>query len=344
MPNVRRGERADNVGRAGMEGWDRDKDNRLRELKAKADARDATEAEEKELAELEEQNEQFIEAGLAYQRGAGLQTRDSLAVLAGYSMGLGNLWRFPPLAAKHGGLAFIVAYLLCTVFVARPLYLLELCFGQATQKSTVLCYRKLHRRWVGVGYAVVISLVLVLSYYSILLSYCSLYFVNSFQSPLPWTEEALGARKPPNITAAEFFWKEDVLQYQSSGLGSVNGLLVAGLFLAHLLVFLAIFKGIQVSAKITIITVTVPVFLLAISIIRTALLPGSGEGVKYYMRFDAMELISGGMWVDACTQSLFSLLFLPGTTITLASYMQEKEDIVRITNIVTAGNCIFSLL
>eukprot|EP01059_Diplonema_ambulator_P000845 TRINITY_DN10676_c0_g1_i2.p1 TRINITY_DN10676_c0_g1~~TRINITY_DN10676_c0_g1_i2.p1 ORF type:complete len:703 (+),score=178.68 TRINITY_DN10676_c0_g1_i2:28-2109(+) len=326
--------------REGMADWTREKDNRFRELTNKRDDVGLSQAEEEEYGVLLIGNERFIEAGIDFQRGEGVNTQSSLIVLMGYAIGLGNLWRFPYLVGKFGGLSFIIAYFLSLFTVAQPVYMLELAWGQIMRKSTVFAYSEIGKKWVGVGYACVLALVLVQSYYSVLLSYCLVYIYESFKDPLPWTV---------GNTTAELYWYTDILGLgpndDVSGLGAIQWHVVVGIVVTYMIVYVAVFRGITVGAKITYVTVGVPCVLVVILCIRALALEGAGDGVRFYLgRFDWGSFVSPVMWAEACAQSLFTLLFLPGTTITLASYMKEKEDIYRIHIIVVAINTLFSIV
>mmetsp|Transcript_116625 Transcript_116625/g.375416 ORF Transcript_116625/g.375416 Transcript_116625/m.375416 type:complete len:176 (-) Transcript_116625:481-1008(-) len=92
---------------------------------------------------------------------------DYLMGLLGYAIGIGNLWRFPYLVGKWGGGAFVLAYLVCLVFVAVPAYVIEMVMGQYTRKSTIDCFRMIHPRWTGLGIGQVIMLSWVIPYYNV---------------------------------------------------------------------------------------------------------------------------------------------------------------------------------
>ena len=349
MPAAPNRIRENEVNREGMAGWSREKDNRLRELVTKRESSGLPAEEESEYILLKEENEKFIEAGLKFQRGEGIETNESIIVLVGYAVGLGNLWRFPYLVGKFGGLSFILAYAICLLFVAHPVYLLELAYGQTMRKSTVYVYREINPRWIGVGYSCVFALFIVQTYYSVLLSYCSVYLVNSFVTPLPWSREALGPYVPANTTAAQYYWEISVLGKDHTGpaesLGSIQWFLVSGLLVSYGIIAASVYKGISISAKVTYVTVGFPVILICLLCIRSLFLEGAGTGIAYFIgRFDVVKFADPVMWAEACSQTLFTLLFLPGTSITLASYMRSKEDIYRINVIVIVINTTFSLV
>ncbi|KAA0203888.1 hypothetical protein HAZT_HAZT000331 [Hyalella azteca] len=82
---------------------------------------------------------------ISYQdnRGHWGSRMEFLLACLGYSVGLGNLWRFPYLAYENGGAAFLLPYLLLLVIVGRPLYLTEVALGQYSQLGPLHTYRKI---------------------------------------------------------------------------------------------------------------------------------------------------------------------------------------------------------
>ena len=70
---------------------------------------------------------------------------------AASAIGLGNLWRFPYLAAQYGGGTFIVVYLCLVVTLGFTLMLSEIAIGRKTQQSQLTAYSRLHRGWGFIG-------------------------------------------------------------------------------------------------------------------------------------------------------------------------------------------------
>eukprot|EP01065_Artemidia_motanka_P036258 TRINITY_DN44179_c0_g1_i1.p1 TRINITY_DN44179_c0_g1~~TRINITY_DN44179_c0_g1_i1.p1 ORF type:complete len:684 (+),score=233.26 TRINITY_DN44179_c0_g1_i1:78-2129(+) len=287
-------------------------------------------------------------------RGDGVSTLDYMISLMGYAIGIGNVWRFPYLVGKWGGFSFLIAYVLCLVLVACPLYLFELSLGQDTRKSTIHCFRSIRPRWAGLGWCTCVMLFFVLGYYNMLLAYSLVYMYYSFKDPLPWTADAL----PPNLvpegkTPSEHFWHNTVLNRfdptefkagDTSGTGDIQGHLVLGLAIVWVLVFLALFKGLEASAKVSYVTVGLPIVLILIMLIRSLTLDGAGDGIEFYVgKFDGSVFGDPEMWAIACGQIMFSLSPGMGTAITLSSYTKPKEDVYRVNLAVSICNSTFSI-
>ncbi|CAJ1946228.1 unnamed protein product [Cylindrotheca closterium] len=265
-----------------------------------------------------------------------IDTKHYLFALIGYAIGIGNVWRFPYVIAQHGGGAALVAYIVSAILVACPLFLYEMIMGQHTKLSTIRCYDKVRPRWKGLGIASGLMLFIILCYYGMVIAYTLPYIWNSLQTPLPWI-----------ATGAENFWLDNVLgsvDDNVSGLGGVQGTLVVSLFCFWIIVFMTVGFGREILAKITVITVLLPVGLMAIMVIRTVFLEGAGEGIKFYIgRFEIKYLWNARTWAAACGQALFSMSPGLGTVITYSSYAKPKEDVYRACMIVSLSNCVFSI-
>ena len=93
-----------------------------------------------------------------------------ILVSAGCAIGLGNVWKFPYMAGKYGGAAFILVYLLFLVILGLPIIVCEFSVGRASQKSIATSYNALeppHTRWHYARWAAIAGnylLVMVLFY------------------------------------------------------------------------------------------------------------------------------------------------------------------------------------
>jgi SNF family Na+-dependent transporter len=238
-----------------------------------------------------------------------------LVSLLGYAIGIGNVWRFPYLVGKYGGGAFVFAYLVCLFLVAIPLYMMELIIGQHTRLTTIPCFTMIRPRWRSLGWAQAVMLCYGLAYYNVLIAYACNYIVGALSTPLPWSEEAQGVHVGRG--AAERFWTDHVLHAfpeeegeggGSSALGPVQGNLAGALFAVWTMVFFALAFGKELLAQVTWVTVVGPVVLMFLFIIRTAFLPGAGDGIAFYLgKFDFEHLLNLDLWAIACGQILFSL-------------------------------------
>eukprot|EP01060_Flectonema_neradi_P036776 TRINITY_DN718_c2_g1_i1.p1 TRINITY_DN718_c2_g1~~TRINITY_DN718_c2_g1_i1.p1 ORF type:complete len:613 (+),score=87.56 TRINITY_DN718_c2_g1_i1:2328-4166(+) len=278
---------------------------------------------------------------------------DYIVVLLGYAIGIGNVWRFPYLAGKHGGGAFLFPYLVCLFAVSAPLFIMELALGQNTRCSTVQCFRRFEPKWVGVALASTAMIFFVCTYYNVLLAYCIIYLQGSFSDPLPWTDAAVDdIQKDVEYThtssSAEYYWEAVVLhrlpKSDPSTFGGLEMHLVLALGIIWMLVFLALCNGIQSSSKAAYITVPLPIILLVVMFLRAVTLDGSGAGIDYYTKFEGSKIFKLEVWVAACGQILFSLSPGMGTAITMSSYTKPGEDVYKVGIIIAVCNSTFSIL
>ncbi|XP_005090766.2 sodium- and chloride-dependent neutral and basic amino acid transporter B(0+) [Aplysia californica] len=105
----------------------------------------------------------------------------------GLSVGLGNVWRFPFLAYKNGGAAFLIAYLILQLLIGKPMYFMELVMGQFSAKGPTKVW-EMNPSAKGIGIAMCVISLIVAIYYNIIMAYTLFYFFSSMQSTLPWTE------------------------------------------------------------------------------------------------------------------------------------------------------------
>ncbi|XP_012279618.1 sodium- and chloride-dependent glycine transporter 1 [Orussus abietinus] len=333
------------------------------------------------------------------ERGTWTGRFDFLLSLLGYSVGLGNVWRFPYLCYSNGGGAFLIPFTVMLVIAGLPLMFMELSLGQYASLGPVAAYKRFCPLLRGLGYGMVLVSSVVMLYYNLVIAWTLYYMFASVAGggALPWrncdpswstvdcyTPEAAercqernasfykgkclndsqmtaigltienvtaAVRRPP----AEEYFNNHVLGL-SAGIeetGAVRPPLAFCLFLAWVIVFLCLSKGVQSSGKVVYFTALFPYVVLIALFVRGILLPGAEEGILFYLTPDWRRLTSAKVWGDAAVQIFFALSPAWGGLITLSSYNRFTNDcykdslIVAVSNIGTsffAGLVIFSVI
>jgi neurotransmitter:Na+ symporter, NSS family len=247
---------------------------------------------------------------------------------AGSAIGLGSLWKFPYVTGNNGGGAFVLVYLLTTIFVAFPLFIAELTLGRASQKGPVKAFENLShksRSWAGVGWLALLSTLIVYSYYAVVagwtLNYLLLSLTQSFQGKS--AEEISGIF---NAMATS---------------GDVNVLWQLAFILLTLgVVWGGVREGIEHWARI----LTPALLLLLVGLfIYSMTLPGAGEAIRFVLYPDFSKLSASAV-LQAMGLSFFTASLGFGIIITYGSYMQKGENIPSTSAIVLGLTVTISLM
>ncbi|XP_041365129.1 sodium- and chloride-dependent glycine transporter 1-like [Gigantopelta aegis] len=111
---------------------------------------------------------------------------DFLMSLLGYSVGLGNVWRFPYLCYKNGGGAFLFPFIIMLFLIGMPMMFMELAFGQFAALGPAAIFERICPLFYGLGYGMIAVSALVSLYYTVIIAWAILYMFTSFTSELPW--------------------------------------------------------------------------------------------------------------------------------------------------------------
>lgn len=227
---------------------------------------------------------------------------------AGSAVGLGNVWRFPYLAGKNGGGAFVLFYLLCVIVIGFGLMLAEFVIGRHTQLSSVDAFKKLDKRFTFVGAMGVLAAFVIMGYYPVVGGWSVAYIFKSIMGQLSTDQAAMGEAFTTLITGigSPIFWTAVYLL--------ANVIIVAK----------GISSGIEKASKIM---MPLLFILLIILVVRSLTLPGAIEGLKYLFVPDFSKL-TGDVMLSALGQAFFSLSLGMGCMITYASYLSKKENLV----------------
>lgn len=233
----------------------------------------------------------------------------AVLVAAGSSVGLGNIWRFPYVAGDNGGGAFFVIYICCVVLMGLPLMIAEFSVGRATRLNAVGAFRSLNPRWSFLGYNGVLAAFLILGFYFVVAGWTAEYMIHSVMGEFAKMSSAEEYKSVFNNFITDP-WKP---------------LIYTCLFAlaTHIIIALGVQKGIERSAKLL-----MPLLFLILIIlsIHSLLMPGGGEGLKFFFTPDFSK-VTPSTFLVALGQAFFSLSIGLGTMVTYASYFKPDTSL-----------------
>uniref|UniRef100_A0A8C6KX43 Transporter n=1 Tax=Nothobranchius furzeri TaxID=105023 RepID=A0A8C6KX43_NOTFU len=254
----------------------------------------------------------------------------------GFSVGLGNVWRFPYLCQKNGGGAYLVPYLILLVLIGIPLFFLELAVGQRIRRGSIGVWNYISPRLGGIGFASCVVCFFVALYYNVIISWSLFYFSQSFQQPLPWHECPLVNNKTSTFVVPEcekssattYYWYRKALDISDSiseG-GGLNWKMTLCLLAAWSMVCLAMIKGIQSSGKVMYFSSLFPYVVLICFLARALLLKGSVDGIRHMFTPKLEIMLEAKVWREAATQVFFALGLGFGGVIAFSSYNKRNNN------------------
>ena len=224
---------------------------------------------------------------------------------AGSAVGLGNIWRFPYLAAQYGGGIFLLVYIVLALTFGFALMTAEISLGRKTGLSAIGAFHKLSSKYTFIGYLEALIPVIILPYYSVIGGWVTKYLTVFITG------------NGGAAAADEFF---------GGFIGQASEPLVwFAIFLGitAVVVFLGVEKGIEKVSKIM---MPVLVFLSIGIAIYVVCLPGAGAGLKYYLMPDFSKF-SATTVLAAMGQLFYSMSLSMGIMITYGSYMKKEVSV-----------------
>ncbi|MFO7811121.1 MAG: sodium-dependent transporter [Candidatus Delongbacteria bacterium] len=235
----------------------------------------------------------------------------------GSAVGLGNVWKFPYLAYKYGGGAFLIPYLTALIALGIPILMIEFAIGQKMQSGAVGSFAKMHKKASGIGLAAIFAGFIVVVYYAAVMAWSAIYLCRSFASEMPWCSDSEG-----------YFFNQ--VLHISDSVGEIGGIGLP-IFFALLFVWVAIYfsiwKGVKSVGAVVKVTMPLPVLLLVVLFIRGITLEGSFEGIAAYLNPDFAALADTDIWMAGISQIFFSLSLGFGIMIAYASYNDKSQDV-----------------
>ncbi|XP_035794366.1 sodium-dependent nutrient amino acid transporter 1-like [Anopheles albimanus] len=262
-----------------------------------------------------------------------------------YSVGFGNIWKFPYTALRNGGGAFLLPYLIVLFIVGRPIYYLEMVLGQFSSRGVVKLY-DLAPGMRGIGVAQTIAMFVVLTYYAPILAIAFRYLVASFSSTLPWSvcdpswdsclnSSFVGHLHTTNVTtnsSAQLYFDREITHKAplvSNGLGTPDLQLSLCLLFAWVVVAAILIRGAKSTGKASYFLAIFPYIIMVVLLIQTLMLEGAWTGISFFFTPQWDKLASVEVWYEAVTQCFFSLSVCYGGIVAYSSFNNFRNNVYR---------------
>ena len=239
-----------------------------------------------------------------------------ILVSAGCAIGLGNVWKFPYMAGKYGGAAFILIYLIFLVLLGLPVLVCEFAVGRASRKSTARAFHDLEPE--GANFH-------NFSYMSMVSNYVLMMFYTMVAGWMLYYCYAMAAGKLDGKDSAQ------VADY-FTGLQDSAGTMTLWMIIVVVLSFgvcsLGVQRGLEKITKVMMIALLAIMVVLAINSI---MMDGAAEGLKFYLipDFERMkELGIGYTIVTAMNQAFFTLSLGIGAMAIFGSYIGKERSLL----------------
>lgn len=224
---------------------------------------------------------------------------------AGSAVGLGNIWRFPYLAAQYGGGTFLLVYLILAVTFGFTLMTAEIAIGRKTGISAIEAFKKLDSRFGFLGILASVVPIIIFPYYSVIGGWVIKYFVTFATGGVA---EAAGDT------------------YFSDFIGTTGepiGWFCLFIALTAVVVFLGVQKGIENVSKFMMpVLVVLTIFIACYGLT----LDGAIDGLIYYVKPN-WENFSIKTIIAAMGQMFYSMSLAMGIMVTYGSYMKKENNL-----------------
>ena len=240
-----------------------------------------------------------------------------ILVSAGCAIGLGNVWKFPYMCGQYGGAAFLLIYLLFLAILGFPIMVCEFSVGRASQKSCATSFKVLEpegTRWHKYSYIGMAGNYLLMMFYTTVAGWMLYYFWRSLSGEFtatPLSTEQISNKfnnllqSPATLT----FW------------------MILTVILAFGICSLGVQKGVE---KVTKIMMLLLLGLIVILAVHSTLLPGAGDGIRFYLVPDFHNMLEkgiGNVIFGAMSQAFFTLSIGMGSMAIFGSYLDKSRSL-----------------
>ena len=224
---------------------------------------------------------------------------------AGCAIGCGNVWKFPWMCGQYGGGSFMLVYLICLVLLGLPALVMEFSAGRAAQCSPIHMYTKLGKpgtKWGLWGYIALLGNIALMAFYCVVTGWIIYYFCRFATGSI----DTLGF----------------VPMISNPGVNVIY--LLVTVAAAFFILSFNLQGGLERVTKFMMSALLVLMLVLAI---HSLMLPGAGEGLKFYLVPDFSK-ITGNVIVGAMNQAFFTLSVGMGGMAIFGSYIDKEHSLM----------------
>lgn len=254
---------------------------------------------------------------------------------AGSAVGLGNIWRFPYLAAKDGGGLFLVIYIILALTFGFTLLTTEISIGRITRQSPLTAYSKIKKGWGFMGVIACLIPMIIMPYYCVIGGWIVKYLVAFLTGD--------------GVTASQDGYFTNFIT------GDVQPILFTIIFLCitAFVVFRGVEKGIESFSKIIMPLLLILVLAIAIFSVTMKFTDAEGvtrtglEGLKIYLVPNLEGLTVKQFFsvlLDAMGQLFFSLSVAMGIMVAYGSYVRDDANLVSSINQIEIFDTVVAIL
>jgi len=254
---------------------------------------------------------------MAADRGEFSSRFGFLMAASGSAVGLGNIWGFPTNAASNGGAAFLFTYLVLAFALAYPALMAELIIGRHARANAVTALKSIsinsgtRKLAITVGFVGIVTVSLILSFYSIVSGWMIAWFFEPF---------------------ARMLGLDGLSNWLRTGSILRDGLFVVVFMILTVFIIMAGVKnGIEKWASRLMPSLVIILILLILYVFT---LPGAMDGLRAYLVPDIARVANPRLLVDAMGQAFFSLSLGVGTMLIYGSYISKQENLPTIGGMV----------
>ncbi|QGM80430.1 sodium-dependent transporter [Otariodibacter oris] len=258
-----------------------------------------------------------------------------IMTVAGATVGFGATWRFPYLVGENGGGAYVMLFCLAMIVIGIPMILVENVIGRRIKVNAIDAFsgringRNIHPAWKILGYMGLLGAFGILAYYMVLGGWVINYIISFITG-------ALDISSPISVDTASIYFQNSIFNSPLAIIGYTAIFVIVN----YVILAKGIVDGIEKSVKYL---MPLLFIFLIIMVIRNVTLPGAMEGIRFYLMPDFSK-ITPKLFVFVLGQVFFALSLGFGVLITLSSYLDKKENLVKTAMITGVLNTFIALL